>query len=319
MAKFKNPISKIKLHEVNHVTDKTVSYSQYSIWKTCQHQWYLNYAQNKRVFSPSIHAVFGTAIHETLQHYLNTVYSVSNAQADNIDLDSFLKECFTKCYKENLEQNKNQHFSSPDELREFYDDGVEIIKAFKRNKVKWFGNRGWHLIGIEIPIMYPLENKANLYLKGFIDIVVYDESEDKYYIYDFKTSTRGWSEKEKKNQTKLQQILLYKKYFGKLYNIDIDKINVEFIIVKRKIWSNPDFTIPRLQGVAPAAGKTKMKQAEEDFQEFLNECFTPDGNYIFKEYPKTVSDKSCKWCPYSNNGMCDKGQKKPEIFLKEGI
>jgi hypothetical protein len=63
----------------------------------------------------------------------------------------------------------------------------------------------------------------------------------------------------------------------------------------------------------------KMKQAEEDFQEFLNECFTPDGNYIFKEYPKTVSDKSCKWCPYSNNGMCDKGQKKPEIFSKERI
>ena len=116
MAKFKNPISKIKLHEVNHVTDKTVSYSQYSIWKTCQHQWYLNYAQNKRVFSPSIHAVFGTAIHETLQHYLDKVYSVSNAQADTIDLDSFFKECFTRCYKENLEQNKNQHFSSPDEL-----------------------------------------------------------------------------------------------------------------------------------------------------------------------------------------------------------
>jgi len=148
---------------------------------------------------------------------------------------------------------------------------------------------------------------------------VYDESEDKYYIYDFKTSTRGWSEKEKKNQTKLQQILLYKKYFSKLYNIDIDKINVEFIVVKRKIWDNPDFNIPRLQGVAPAAGKIKMKQAEDDFQEFLNECFTPDGNYIFKEYPKTVSDKSCKWCPYSNNGMCDKGQKKVEIFSKEEI
>ena len=74
-----------------------------------------------------------------------------------------------------------------------------------------------------------------------------------------------------------------------------------------------------MQGVAPAAGKVKMKQAEEDFQEFLNECFTPDGNYIFKEYPKTVSDKSCKWCPYNNNGMCDKGQKKVEIFSKEEI
>jgi ATP-dependent exoDNAse (exonuclease V) beta subunit len=89
--------------------------------------------------------------------------------------------------------------------------------------------------------MYPLENKANLYLKGFIDIVVYDESEDKYYIYDFKTSTRGWSEKEKKNQTKLQQILLYKKYFGKLYNIDIDKINVEFILDEPEI---PEYQSP---------------------------------------------------------------------------
>jgi hypothetical protein len=314
MAKFKNPTSKIKLHEINHATDKTVSYSQYATWRNCQHQWYLNYARGNYIFSPSIHATFGTAMHTTLQHYIDQIYNVSGKKADEIDLDAYLKEQLTNEYKKTLDSNKGQHFSNPDELREFYEDGVEIIKAFKKDRSKWFGLRSWKLIGIEVPILYPIKDKTNLFMKGFIDIVVYDEKYDQYYIYDIKTSYKGWGDKEKKDQTKLQQILLYKKFFSELYNIDINKINVEFIVVKRKVWNNPEFVIPRTQSVLPAAGKTKMKQAETNFSEFLNECFTNDGMYLLeKEYPKNVTS-NCKWCAFGSNGMCDKGEKKVTFF-----
>jgi hypothetical protein len=312
VVKFKNPTN-IKLHEINYATDKTVSYSQYSTWRNCQHQWYLNYALGNYVFSPSIHAVFGTAIHNTLQTYLSKVYNVSNKKADEEDWEAFFKTQFTEEYKKTLDQNKGIHFSSPDEMREFHQDGLEIIKAFKKDKVKWFGIRGWELIGIEIPILSKLTQKQNLFMKGFIDVVAYDKTYDTYYIYDFKTSTRGWGDKEKKNNTKLQQIILYKKYFSELYNIPLEKIEVEFIVLKRKLYENADFTIPRTQSVKPAAGKTKMKQAEDQFNEFLDTCFTEDGIYIHKEYPMNISKESCTWCPY-NNGLCTKGESKTTFF-----
>ena len=259
MAKFKNPTN-IKLYEINHTTDRTVSYSQYSTWRNCQYQWYLNYAQGNYIYNPSIHTVFGTAIHETLQTYLERVFTISNAAADREDWIAFFKTSFTKEYQDQLKNNKNQHFSSPDEMREFFDDGVEIIKAFIKDKSKWFGVKGWELVGIETPIIYPLEGKTNLYMKGFIDLVMYNQNLDQYFIYDFKTSTRGWGDKEKKDPTKSQQILLYKKFFSDLYKVDLDKIEVEFIILKRKVFESPNYPIPRTTGFKPSAGKIKMKK-----------------------------------------------------------
>jgi hypothetical protein len=314
MAKWKNPILSKNLYKVNYATDKTVSYSQYSTWRNCNHQWYLAYAQNNMVYSQSIHTVFGTAIHNTLQFYIDKVFNVSKKKADELDLESLFKTQLTECYKLGLEQNKNIQYSTPDELREFYEDGLLIIKEFKKDFVKWFGVRGWKLIGCEVPLVVPIETKQNLYLKGFIDIVVYDEKFDRYYIYDIKTSTRGWTDKDKKNTTKMQQILIYKKYFSELYSIDIDKIHVEFIVVKRKVWDSPDFVVPRTQTVTPASGKTKMKQATQDFQHFLNECFTSDGKFIFdKEYPMNIGKDTCTWCPFNGN-LCNKGEKKVEFF-----
>ena len=314
MAKWKNPISKTKLYEINYAVDKTVSYSQYATWRTCNHQWYLAYAQNNLVYSQNIHTVFGTAIHNTLQYYMDYVYRVSGRKADELDLDVYFKEQLTETYKKGLEQNKGIQYSTPDELREFYQDGVEIIKSFKKDKIKWFGLRGWRLIGCEVPIVYPIKGKTNLFMKGYIDLVMYNEKYNTYHIFDFKTSYKGWGDKEKKNQTKLQQLLLYKKFYSELYGVDIEQISVEFIVLKRKVWDNADFVIPRTQTVLPSSGKTKMKQAENDFQQFLNECFTNDGGFIFdKEYPMNISKESCTWCPFNGN-LCNKGEKKVEFF-----
>ena len=110
-------------------------------------------------------------------------------------------------------------------------------------------------------------------MKGFIDFILYDEKYDRYYIFDIKTSTRGWSAKEKKDDIKINQILLYKQYFSDLYKIDIDKVEVEFLVVRRKVWDSEDFVIGRVQEFKPAAGKIKMKKANTSFQSFLDECF----------------------------------------------
>ena len=53
---------------------KQVSYSQYSLWKTCPYQWKLQYVDKIKTSEPSIHTIFGSAMHEAIQLYLNCMF-----------------------------------------------------------------------------------------------------------------------------------------------------------------------------------------------------------------------------------------------------
>ena len=66
---------------------------------------------------------FGTAIHESLQLYLTTMYEQSTAAADRIDLIAHFEETLRKQYREDYEKNNKVHFSNSTELKEFFDDG----------------------------------------------------------------------------------------------------------------------------------------------------------------------------------------------------
>lgn len=290
--------------EVDYRYQSTVSYSQYSMWRRCPHQWALAYLKGLAPYTASIHTIFGTAVHETMQHYLQVMYDQSGAAADREDIVGMFNERFKSIYKSEFEKTK-QHFSNPDEMREFYEDGVNILEWFKKHRSQFFTTRNVVLLGIEMPLMVGLSK--NLYLKGYIDFVLYDKDLDKVYIYDIKTSRSGWNDKAKRDDIKLAQILLYKEYFAKQYNIDVDKIEVEFFILKRKIWENDSFTIPYISSFKPPSGKIKRKQAAEKFSAFLTECFDSEGKMINKEYNKIVSKDSCTYCPFNNNKeLCDK-------------
>ena len=71
---------------------KTISYSQFAMWSVCPQKWKLTYIDKHKFGGPSIHTVFGTAFHETLQYYLHTMFSKSIKEADQINLSEFLQE-----------------------------------------------------------------------------------------------------------------------------------------------------------------------------------------------------------------------------------
>ena len=305
-------IKETKLPEMNYSTQNSVSYSQYSIYRRCPHQWYLTYIKSLAPYQASIHTVFGTAMHETLQHYFEIMYSQSGAAADRVEIVEYFKERFRTIYKEEFNKVKT-HFSSPEEMKEFYEDGVAIIDWFKKNRNKYFSVRNMRLLGIEMPLMVGLTK--NIYLKGYIDLVLYDEDLDKVIIYDIKTSRSGWNDKKKKDESVISQILLYKEFFAKQYKIDVDKIDVQYFIVKRKIWETDDYVIPRIQLWAPASGKIKRKQIMSHFEEFLSEAFFEDGVYRTHEQMKNVSKDNCTWCPFNDKtDLCDKNIPQKKFF-----
>ncbi len=284
----------------------TISYSQFAMWAQCPHQWYLTKVKKLGEDEYSIYLLFGTAIHLTLQHYLRAMYETTQREADAIDLTKVLKNSMFALLKEAL-TNKVKMTITPVELAEFYRDGEAILMWFKAKQSKFFSKRDFELLGIEVELDIPLEKNPNINMRGFIDIVIRQKSTGKIFISDFKTSTRGWKDKEKKSIIKRAQLVLYKEYYAKQFNIKPENVEVEFIIFKRKIWDKAEFPIPRVSIFKPPTGKVITKKVITALDKFVNEAFDASGNYIDKNYPKLPEAKKCKYCKFGKNKeLCDK-------------
>ena len=314
MAKKKIPsiLKEIKNRperEVNYAYEKAISYSQMSMYRSCPKKWALQYRDGHYTSESSIHMTFGTAIHETIQHYLDVMYEQSAAAADRIDLEAYFEERFRETYLKDYKSNKNVHFSNSIELREFFDDGVEILKYFKKKRNQYFSKKGWHLVKCELPLLITPNNAyKNVLYRGYLDVVLYHEPTNTIKILDIKTSTRGWSDKDKKNEDKQFQLILYKKFFAQQYNFPVDNIDIEFFIVKRKLYESEEYVIPRIQLFKPASGKIKMSRAEKAINEFIEQTFTKDGKHNEGQYLPNPSKWNCGFCPFKGNKeLCPSG------------
>ena len=291
------------LPQIDYATQKSISYSQMSMFNECPKKWSLQYREGHKQFTSSIHTVFGTALHEVLQHYLTVMYEQSGAAADRLNTSEMLEENLREEYKKQYKANNNQHFVTPDELREFYEDGVEIIREFSKDKTKYFGKRGWHLVGCEVPIILTPHSKyQNVMFQGYLDVVLYHEPTNKIKIIDIKTSRQGWSKKEKSDENKQFQLIAYKKYFSELYNVPIENIEIEFMIVKRKIFESDIYVIKRVQQFKPASGKVKLNKVTKSIESFIERAFDRNGYKEVEHQPKL--NGNCKWCPFYKTHLC---------------
>ena len=313
MAKNKIPsiikkIQDFKPVAVDYAFQKSISYSQLSMYLSCPKKWALQYRDGHKVPSFSINMTFGTAVHETLQNYLSVMYNESGVKADDINIEEYFEEKFRENYAKGYNDNKNVHYSNPKEMREFYEDGIAILDFIKKKRGDYFSIKEWHLVGIEVPIiMAPNKSHNNVLFNGFIDLVLFHEPTEKFVIYDIKTSGRGWSDKEKKDEVKQFQILLYKSFFSEQFGVDIENIDVEFFIVKRKIWEESEYPQKRVQQFVPANGKTKVKKSKAALDKFIEEVFNLDGSYKNTDHQATPSKSNCLYCQYKDKKeFCDK-------------
>jgi hypothetical protein len=282
-----------------------VSFSQYSMWSSCPQQYKLNYIDKLGESSGNIHTIFGTGMHETIQHYLSVMYGVSKKQADEIDLDKLLLEKIKDAFTKEKEALSEGTPCTQIELEEFYGDGRRILTWFKKYCSKFYSKSGYELVGIEIPLNANVKN--GVHFIGFIDIVLRDLAENSIIIVDLKTSTMGWNQYQKADRLKNSQILLYKKYYSELFNIPMTKIRVEYQIMRRKLPEDSAFPIPYISKHIPANGTPSVNKVYDEFMEFINTVFDDEGNFRDIPYPKVPGQnkKNCKWCEFKNRGICD--------------
>ena len=233
--------------KINYGYQNHISYSQLSMFRSCPHKWALQYKDGHKTFTPSIHTVFGTAFHETLQHYLDVMYEKSGAAADRENIEELLEDKLREEYANQYKKNNSQHFSNGEEIREFYDDGVEILKFIKKKRSVYFSKKGWYLVGCEVPIsIIPNNTYKNVIYQGYLDVVLYHEPSNTFKIIDIKTSTRGWNAKVKKDEEKHFQLILYKKFFSEQFGIPEKDIDIEFLITRRKVYLDGEYPQKRI-------------------------------------------------------------------------
>ena len=281
-----------------------ISYSQLSMFSECPRKWKLNYIDKLTESEPSIHLLFGTAMHEVIQSWLEVMYNDSIKNANKMNLEQRLHDkMMTQFGIEKKRFGKNP--CTLEELREFFQDGVDILDFLKKRRAEYFSKRGYKLIGCEVPIN--VELKKNIKMIGYLDLVILDEMTNTLKIYDIKTSTMGWNKWMKKDENKTQQLLLYKQFYSKQYNHPIDKIEVEYFIVKRKLYENAMFPQKRVQKFSPASGTVSMNKVAKRLDTFLELAFDDEGNRISENIIPTPSKKACKWCEFKNTQYCSVG------------
>ena len=295
----------MSIEEIKEIKKKRVSFSQYSTFLKCPHKWYLDYVKNLRVKDDNINTTFGTAIHHAFQTYLTSLYKEGVGIADSLDV----KKLFLDKFNEEIKKVKDVN---EEEFTDFIFDGNDIIDTFCKsaNRLKYFPTKDYELVGIEIPLEIPIKN--NVEFVGFIDIVLKERDKEYYRIIDFKTSSNGWNSYMKEDVSKLAQLHLYKSVYSKKFNVPLNNIEVEFFIVKRKLYENASFPQSRIQVFKPSAGPTIIKESIKSFVEFLDYVFTQEGNYNeVNEYIKVPgkAKKNCKYCIHHKTNCDGKASK----------
>jgi hypothetical protein len=277
------------------IKQKVVSYSQFSNWYTCPHRWYLDYCKGLRIFEDNLIMSFGTAIHETIQTYLKAMYNQSEMKADKMDMMKYFKWAFDK----EITKKKIPH--TPAEKEEFIEDGQNILKAFRKveNRIKHFPADKYTLVDIEHELKMDIMN--NIGIVAYLDLVLQEKGTGRIKIFDIKTSTNGWNQYQKEDFTKTSQLVLYKALYSKQHNIPLHMIDVEFFILKRKLYEKVSYAQTHIQLFKPKADQVEIHQVIKEFSGFVNECFTLNGEYkTTAKYPKIPGkhNKNCKYCPH---------------------
>ena len=204
-----------------------------------------------------------------------------------------------------LKKKKIQYTQT--ELDEFLEDGFNILYEFVQieNLLKYFPPNKYELLDIEHEINATVQYDLNMV--GHLDLVLKDKQTGRIKIVDIKTSTRGWNSYQREDFTKLSQLILYKLLYSNKHNIPLSKIDIEFFIVKRKLYENVAYKQSYIQTLVPKSNKDEVNEVMGEIGKFIKECFLPTGEYNTSiEYKKIPgkNKKNCTYCSHKNKN-CD--------------
>ena len=294
-----------------------VSYSNVQTFLQCPHKWKLKYIDHIDIQKQSIELIFGTAVHEVIQTFLTKYYAQYTLVYIKQNRSSLIDEYFQLMMSTLLRIIQQKSKSDPtlcitDAVIETHlEYALKLLKQFIPNCNKWFQKQHLQLIGVQVELLTPI-NETGLSFKGYIDILLHNKKQNKYIIYDLKTSRMGWKDRQKNDANKRMQLLLYKYFLSRQLNVQLSSIDIVFLILKKVIYENSQYKISRLQQFRPPNASITVKKALNEFNAAILQMQKIVQN------PTLVVEKKdsdlCKYCPYLYNKnvggqiLCDRNR-----------
>ena len=197
-----------------------ISYSAFKVFNECPFKYKLLYEDKIKQFNSTEYTSFGTALHEAAE---------LKVQDDSInEVEAFLNK-----FEEEVKLLKEQNAGTDDKLlNEMREQGKklapQIVPALKQK----FGS--FKVLAAEEELYEAIKEieDAQQVFKGFIDLIIQTE-DGIVHIIDWKSCAWGWDAKKKADPIVTYQLTFYKHFYAQKHNIDTEKIETYFALLKR--------------------------------------------------------------------------------------
>lgn len=253
-----------------------ISFSQIKNWVKCPFYHKLsNIDKVEGSFNGNIYTAFGSALHETIENHLENKITEK-------ELKVFFGNAFEK-ERNNLDDDIEQkHYD------QFLLQGENLVKKYKKNLDSYFGSN-YEIVKCEEEIYEDVidYNGTPFKFKGYIDLVV--KTGNTYHILDWKSCTWGWDAKKKADKMNVYQLIFYKHYYAKKYNIDPNNIECHFGLLKRTAKRN------EVEIFKVTSGKRRTENAMKLLVQAIHNI--DNGVYI-------KNKSSCQYCEFKGTTHC---------------
>jgi RecB family exonuclease len=279
MTRFKlilNLNEKIE-HDIKHL-----SFSSLKIWCQCPYRYLLDYIYEINKFGGNIHTGLGSAVHGAMEYAYDNIKNGIRYTEDDLMRSYYFN--FDKAILESAD------LPSRNEIMSFRQDGREIVPlVVPHMDIKL--PTGYRVHSIEEELYEPI-NGYDFKFKGYIDLIL-ELPNGKFYIIDWKTSTRGWFRYKRSDfEGTLQQLALYKHFWGTKNDVRMKDIKTAFVILKRE--AKPD---DKVEIFPTYNGPKTLQKAVKNLR---NMAYSINKSY----YPAKKSERNCKYCPYRGTEHC---------------
>ena len=211
---------------------KHISYSEWKNWHICPHYHKLTYIDKVTQFEGNIFTAFGKALHTVCEYTLTSPEKYRKAGA----IEALVKAQFLKELKA-LPEGEQQRAKRDFKLKEWLVSGLEIVPDLYRCLTEKFGKLGedWEVLKAEEQLYVPITEftEAEKKFKGFIDLVVYSKKDEKIHLIDWKTCSWGWKREKKSDTILAYQLVFYKHFYARKYEVDPKDVDCHFVLLKR--------------------------------------------------------------------------------------
>ena len=261
-----------------------ISYSSLMDWNKCPHFFKLRAIEGISVFDSSPDTIFGSLMHKCSAKVV--VSQMSTDEAKKLFSRTWTK--FSGIYGKYI--NKKKY-----DLYFMLEAGLNILSNIREAFTKNLGN--YKIISddesVEKRIKVKISEKHKQSFKGFLDLVLVHEN-GTVVILDLKTCSSLFWFRKKIDKFKEMQLVLYKHFYAKLFDIESSKIEAYFVPLEKNPKSREPVSFLRVT--------TGTKKTENDLV-YLDKAATAinNGNFI-KNRSSCIDDYGT--CPFYKTPHC---------------